>query len=344
MGLSLGSLGTIAGGLLGGPTGAMIGGALGSAFGGTPDVSGMYNQAAGQYGQNAQLAAFRPVGITTTFGKSNFEIDPTTGMLKSAGYTLSPELQALQGRLLSGYGGALSQAEQFNTAPISGAAQSLFNLGQGYLAESPEAARQRYIEQQTALLAPQQEQTLSGIRNKLYQTGRTGLATGGTSAGNMAATNPELAAYYNSLANTQRQIAAGAEQAAQQQQTFGAGLFGTGAQMLGQVPTLQSAYYSPLQTQLSLGSSIESLAQQPLDIGAQLGGRSATAGQNMANMLNQGAMIGLQGAKAQADINAARESSMMYGLGGLFSNPGVSSTSSNWFNNILGVGQGFVNM
>lgn len=343
MGLSLGSLGTIAGGLLGGPTGAMIGGALGSAFGGTPNVSGMYNTAAGQYGQNAQLAAFRPVGITTTFGKSNFEIDPTTGLLKSAGYTLSPDLQSLQSRLLSGYGDALTQAQAVNTAPISTAAQSLFNLGQGYLAESPEAARQRYISQQTALVAPQQEQALAGIRNRLFSTGRTGLATGGTTTG-MAQTNPELAAYYNSLANTQRQIAAGAEQAAQQQQEFGTGLFGRGATLLGQVPALQTAYYSPLQTQLGLGSSIEALGQQPLDIGAQLGGRTATAGQNMANMLNQGAMIGLQGAKSQADINAARQSSLQSGLSNIFSNPQVSSTTSNWFNNILGVGQGFVNM
>lgn len=344
MGKLASAVGTIGGGLIGGPTGAMIGGAIGSAIGGTPDVGGMYNTAAGQYGQNAQLAAFRPVGITTTFGKSNFEIDPTTGLLKSAGYTLSPELQSLQNRLLSGYGNALTQAQAVNTAPISTAAQSLFNLGQGYLAESPEAARQRYISQQTALIAPQQEQALAGIRNRLFSTGRTGLATGGTSAGNMAATNPELAAYYNSLANTQRQIAAGAEQAAQQQQTFGAGLFGTGSQLLGQVPALQTAYYSPLQTQLGLGSSIEALGQQPLDIGAQLGGRTATAGQNMANMLNQGAMIGLQGAKSQADINAARQSSLQSGLSNIFSNPQVSSTTSNWFNNILGVGQGFVNM
>jgi len=67
-------------------------------------------------------------------------------------------------------------------------------------------------------LSPMNEQELAGVRNRLFQTGRTGLATGGTSAGNMAATNPELAAYYNSLARQQSQLAAGAEQAAQQQQ------------------------------------------------------------------------------------------------------------------------------
>ncbi len=338
-------IGAGVGALMGNPAlGAQLGGAAGALLGGTPDVSGMYNTAAGQYAQNAQLAAFRPVGITTSFGQSKFEVDPTTGMLKSAGYTLNPQLQALQSSLLGGYGSALQQAQNINTTPLTTGAQSLFNLGQGYLAESPEAARQRYISQQQDLLAPQQEQTLANIRNRLAQTGRTGLATGGTAAGNMAQTNPEMAAYYNALANQERQIAAGAEQAAQQQQTFGAGLLSGGANLMNQGYGLQTAAYSPLQTQLGLGSSIESLGQQPLDIGAQLGGRSATAGQNMAGILNQGAVLGLQGAKSQADINAAQQTSLNQSLGSIFSNPSVSAPTSNWFNNLLGVGTGFVNM
>ena len=49
--------------------------------------------------QSAQIAAdaqkFRPVGITTNFGSSNFQFDPQ-GYISSAGYTLSPELKAQQ--------------------------------------------------------------------------------------------------------------------------------------------------------------------------------------------------------------------------------------------------------
>lgn len=349
MGFSLKSLAPIAGGLLGAATGIPGGAAIGSSlagglFGGGTNVSGMYNTAAGQYGQNAQLAAFRPVGITTSFGKSTFEIDPTTGMLKSAGYTLAPELQGLQTSLLGGYAPSLAQAQGVDTAALNQGAASLYGLGQGYLGESPEAVRQRYIQQQNALVAPAQEQTLANIRNNLFQSGRTGLAVGGTTAGGMQATNPEMAAYYNALAQQQAQTAAGAEQAAQNQITFGKGLLsgGAGLQSLGY--GLQTEAYNPLITELGVGKTIESLGQQPLDISAQLGGRTATAGQTMAGLLNQGSMIGLQGAKAQADIDASRQSTLQSSLGNIFSNPQVSSAANSWFNNILGVGQGFVNL
>jgi hypothetical protein len=67
------------------------------------------------------------------------------------------------------------------------------------------------------------------------------------------------------------------------QTTFGAGLFGTGAQ-------IAQAGYSPLQTQLGLGQTIEQLGQGALDIGAQLGGRSAQAGANAGQALLRGGL------------------------------------------------------
>ena len=61
----------------------------------------------------AQIAAeesrFRPVGMTTRFGTSNFQFDPKTGRLSSAGYTVSPELQGYQQRLSNLLGGQLGQ-------------------------------------------------------------------------------------------------------------------------------------------------------------------------------------------------------------------------------------------
>jgi hypothetical protein len=113
-------------------------------------------------------------------------------------------------------------------------AQQLRQTGEGYLAQSPEEARAEYVRTQQAALAPGQEQQLSGIRNRLFQTGRGGLATGGTVAGNMQQTNPELAAYYNSLAQQNLNIGAGAEQAAQQRQAFGLGMLGQGYQTSAQ--------------------------------------------------------------------------------------------------------------
>lgn len=344
MGKMAGAIGTVAGGLIGGPAGASIGGALGGMIGGggSSNVSGAYTNASGQQQQAYQKAQFRPVGITTNFGQSNFEIDPTTGQLKSAGYTLNPQLQGLQSSLLGGYSNALQQAQGIDTSALNQGANTLFGLGQGYLGQSPEAVRQRYIAQQQALLAPENEQTLAGIRNRLFQTGRTGLATGGTSAGNMAATNPEMAAYYNALARQQAQLAAGAEQAAQQQIQFGQGLLTGGAGLQGTGLQLQSAAYDPLKTQLGLGSSIESMGAQTLGLGSELGGRASTAGAAAGSLANAAASTGLAGQVAQQGINATRQTTLQNELGGLFSNPqaqsqikGIGGQVSNWFNNLI---------
>lgn len=243
----------------------------------------------------AQIAAdaqrFRPVGITSRFGTSNFGFD-SSGNLTSAGYTPSAELKQYQDFLASQGMGAQQD--------VTG----LLGLGRGYLAESPAQVRQEYMAQQRALLAPENEQALAGIRNRLFQTGRSGLATGATEAGGMAATNPELAAYYNSLARQNLQLAAGAENAAQQRIGFGQGLL--------------SSAYSPLQTNVGLQAQLEQLAQSPLDIGAQLGGRAATAGANVGNTLLQG---GLGAARTMQQAN--QFSPFGSAISGAASNPQV---------------------
>ena len=230
----------IAGAYFGGPTGAAIGSAIGGALAGGQSAS-----FANQNLQDAQRASqFRPVGVTNTFGTTNYTYDDQ-GRLTNAGYTLSPQLQAYQDQLAG------------MTAQGLGSAGTLMGLGTGYLSESPEAARQRYIDQQNALVAGSNEQALAGIRNKLFQTGRGGLATGATTAGGMAATNPEMAAYYNALAKQQAGFAADAETAAQNQIKFGAGLL-TGA-------------YDPFKAGLAAQQGVEQLGQSSLDLGAKLG-------------------------------------------------------------------------
>jgi len=240
--------------------------------------------------QAAQLAAdtakFRPVGVTSRFGTSQFGFSPS-GDLTSAGYTLSPELQ--------GYQDLLSQATQQSI----GDTQGLLSLGRGYLAESPDAVRQRYIQQQQGLMAPGNEQALAGIRNNLFQTGRGGLATGATTAGGMAATNPEMAAYYNSLAQQQAQLAAGADQAAQQQTNYGVGLL--------------SSAYSPFQTALGLQGTVENLGQNALTLGSELGGRALQGSQAAANALYGG---GINAANTMFKANSlSPTASALSGLG-----------------------------
>jgi hypothetical protein len=277
--------------------------------------------------QAAEMARFRPVGITTGFGSSQFTTD-AEGNVTGAGYTLTPELQAIRERLIS-QAGAYDPTQIAQQAQALGTgAGTLFGAAQGYLSASPEEARQRYISQQQALLAPAQEQQLAGIRNRLFQTGRTGLATGGTTTG-MQATNPEMAAYYNALAQQQAQLAAGAEQAAQQQQAFGAGLFGTGAQLLGQVPALTSAAYAPLQTQLGLAGSTEQLGQQALELGSAIGGRQATAGAAAGNLLSAG-----MGGASRTMAGITDPTAALLGSFGRQISTSTTPTSS-WFSNVL---------
>jgi hypothetical protein len=273
----------------------------------------------------ADAAKFRPVGITTRFGTSNFTIDPNTGYVTGAGYNVSPDIAAIRDRLISQAGGFNTDLGAA-TAGFAPAAQNLFGLGAKYLATSPEQATADYTARMEAALAPQRAQTLAGIRNNLVQTGRTGLATGGDAG--MLAANPELAAYYNSLAQQDLNIASQAKQQAQGDVTYGAGLFGTGANILGLTPSLQTQYLSPLTAYTGAAGTLEQMGQSPLDIGAQLGGKTATAGATAANALLTGGITGTQqnlaGTLAGQGIMANTAAGLMGSLNKQVSSGGTS--------------------
>ena len=281
----------------------------------------------------AEAAKFRPVGITTRYGTSNFQFDPS-GYLSGAGYTVSPELQAYQNRLQGLTGNALTQAEmaQQQYAPLQQAAGGLFGLGQQYLAQSPEQVAAKYMAQQQDLLAPSRERQMAQLQNQLYQQGRGGLSVGATGtrpsgAAGLGATTPEMEAYYNALAQQDAQLAAQSQQAGQQNVAFGTGLLNQGAGLLGQYQAGQVGALSPFSTYLGAGQTIESMGQQPLDIGAQLGGRAATAGANVGASLLQG---GLTSARTQQA--AAGSSGLGSFLTGAASNPQLISGIQNYFN------------
>ena len=197
-------------------------------------------------------AQFRPVGITTNFGSSQFQIDPKTGQLVSASYTAKP---------------AITSAEN-----------QLMQLGSNYLAQTPEQVAQQYLSKQYELLDPSRQRQLAAIRNQNFQTGRGGLSVGSTGlrpsgAQGLMGTNPELEAYYNALAQQDAQLAASAQQAGQQQVTYGAGLFGQ-------------------------AGNLESLAQQPFTLGTGLGTSISTAGANAGR-------LGLLGAGSVAELGTS---------------------------------------
>ena len=262
----------------------------------------------------AEAAKFRPVGVTTRYGTSNFQFGPD-GYLSGAGYTVSPELKAYQDRLQALTGGALSQAEMAGQqyAPLQQGAQGLFGLGQQYLQQTPEQVASQYMRQQQDLLAPSRERQYSQLQNQLFQTGRGGLSVGATGlrpsgAGGLGATTPEMEAYYNALAQQDMQLASQAQQAGQQNVAFGAGLLGSGAGLMGQYQAGQVGALSPFTSYLGAGSTIESLGQQPLEMGRLLGGQTATAGANVGQALltgGLGAAKTIQGAAGQSGIGTA---------------------------------------
>jgi len=235
----------------------------------------------------ADAAKFRPVGVTTRFGSSAFTTD-AEGNVIGAGYAPSQEILGYQNRLSTLAGQGLTQAEQAATAyqPLTGAAQSLFSLGQGYLAKSPEQAAQDYITKQQALITPSRQNQLAELQNRLFQQGRGGAAT--AQGGNLMATSPELAAYYNALAQQDLVLAAEADQAAQQRLQFGAGLFDTGANLQGRYYTGQTAAYAPFATAMNTSSELESLAERPLGLGVELGGRVSSAAGRAGALMGQG--------------------------------------------------------
>jgi hypothetical protein len=240
-------------------------------------------------------AAFRPVGMTTRFGTSQFQVDPVTGQLTSAGYTLSPEAKAQQDRFMALSNAGLTQAEQAQAqfAPLQTGAQNLFNLGNQYIAQSPESVAQNYLNQQMALLQPGRELELANLQNRLQQQGRGGLAV--AQGGTLGATTPELQALYNARAQQEAQLAAQAQQAGQQQVAFGAGLLGQGAQTMGQYYGGQQAAYAPYTTAMGQVQGLEALGQQPLTTGINLGQISSQAGANVGK-------LGLEGARLSAGL------------------------------------------
>lgn len=268
-------MGGVVSGIVGGIGGLISGGQASSA-------ASAAAQAQREAAQRAsQMAQFRPVGITTGFGSSRFNVNDL-GQVTEAGYSLTPELQAIRNRLLTGAGQYdPTQIQQQLIPQLSTGVSSLFNLGQGYLAESPQEAAQRFVSQQQALLAPSREAQLSNVRGRLFARGRGGLGVQTGTGG--APTSPELQAYFNALAQQDLELAARGQQAGMEQARFGAGLL-TGATELGrQIPAIQSQSFLPLETQLGLARTVESLGQQPFllsqDLARAQAGAGAQAGQ-----------------------------------------------------------------
>lgn len=246
-----------------------------------------YNTAAGQYNTSANLANFTPVGITSRFGRSGYTYGPN-GQLTGVGYQVAPDVAAMREEALRQTGANLGYAGQAQgqVAPAQQAAQSMFNLGQGYLATSPQEAAQQWMTSQQALLQPSREQAYAQMQQGLQNTGRAGLSV--AQGGSLGAANPESQAYYNALAQQNAQLAGQAQQQGREAAQFGAGLVGTGLNTVSGAYGAQNAAYAPYASSLAAASGLEALGQQPLSTSLQYGQAGAGAGANVAALQARG--------------------------------------------------------
>jgi hypothetical protein len=194
-----------------------------------------------------------------------------------------------------------------------GAAQGMFNLGQGYMAQTPEQAAQQWMATQQAALAPQREQAMSGLMNRLAQTGTQGLGVA-QAGGGMA--NPLAQAFANAQAQQDLQLAAQAQEQGRAQTQFGTGLFADAFR-------LASGGYSPMNTQLQQAQGIEGMGQQALELGSALGGRIANP--EGARALQSGGNLAAQ---TLADVQ--RYNPMAATLMGASTNPALTGALGNW--------------
>jgi hypothetical protein len=264
-----------------------------------------------------QSAAFRPIGMTTRFGTSQFAIDPKTGQLTSAGYTLSPEAKNAQDRFLTLAGAGLTQAEGAQEAfkPLQTGATNLFTLGNKYLAQTPQDVAKNYLAEQMALLQPGRELEFANLQTKLRNQGRLGLSV--AQGGTLGATTPELQALFNARAQQEAQLAANAQREGQQNVLFGSGLLSQGAQTMGQYYGGQTAAYQPYTTALGQVQGLETAAQQPFQLGVGLGKETSTAGYNVGR-------LGLTGAGQSVALATGADATRnpyATALGGISSNP-----------------------
>lgn len=303
------------------------------------------NQAAGNAtssaNQAAQMAQFRPVGVTTRFGRSGFNYGPQ-GELVGAGYQVAPDIAAMREGLIGMAGTGLSQAQAAQQAQndISASSVGLFNLGRQYLAQTPADVAKNYMTQQQGLLAPGREQQLAQLTNQQQQQGRLGLATGATSAGYSAgapglqASNPQMAALFNARAMQDAQLAAQAQQAGQQQVTFGQGLMTGGINLNNLGYGMQSNALAPYTNLIAGAQGVENLGMGAFTQGVGLGSSSAASnqaaanqymsGQNIANSANraalQGAVAGLTDPVSQLINSLAGNRNTGFGTGAAFGN------------------------
>ena len=304
--------------------------ALGSIFGGSSKVQAPdYTQAINTITQAGQTAAdrgvFKPVTVSTSFGTPQYTYDDQ-GRLTGASYEAAPWLQALQTGQQGLAGTYLNAAQQaaMNQQGLGaanqafGGATSLYGAANQALPTNYDTAQatQDYYNRMQQMVAPERERQLASTRQNLFNRGRQGLAVGATQAGGQLATNPEMAAYYNAVAQQDLGLANQAEQQAlanlAQRTGMATNLFGAGLQQGVGGGNIQNQQYQnwaasqvPMATSLSQLGTMEQMAQSPLQLGLQFGAPTTQGMQYGGSMLFNAAQTAADLQSRQAQANAA---------------------------------------
>ena len=240
--------------------------------------------------EDARNRMFTPIGMTNRYGTSTSQIDPTTGKVIGAGYELSPELKAFQDRFMGLAGGGLTQIENAPGmyAPLTGAAQSMYNLGGQYLAKSPDEVAAEYMRKQQDFYDPTDKRRLADIQTGLFNAGTGGLSVGATGmrpggGEGLRAANPQMEAYYNSLAQRDMQLGLNAERMGMDRYKFGQGLFQAGTNTLGDYYSGLTDAYKPYTAAMGGATGLEKTGRLSFEDMIRLGeagkgGPSNTAG------------------------------------------------------------------
>lgn len=278
--------------------------------------------------RSSQMAQFRPIGLRTGFGSSNFRVNEL-GQVEEAGYTLDPQLEALRNRFTTGATGYDPTRLQQLTEPIYGGAASLFNLGGSYLGANPQEVAAKYISDRQGLLQPSRAAEFGRINARNFATGRGGLGVQTGTGG--APSNPALQAYYNSIFQQDKQLAAEADQAAMDRIRFGGDLYGAGGKLASTLPSLFSGSFLPIETQLGLARTVEGMGERPFAMSQELARLQAGAGAQAGNLYLQ----------PQAAAASAYAKYQGYSpLGEAFTNLGSTMGGGGGFGSLFGGGGG----
>jgi len=262
-----------------------------------------------------QAAQFRPVGMTTRFGTSQFQVDPRTGQLVSAGYTLSPEAKNAQDRLVRLAESGLQQAEgaQAQFAPLQTAAQSLYGLGQGFLnaQNDPRLAQiaSQYLEQ-----SPESKRLTALGGDYLTQSPESKMLT--SLGSRYIAQSPEQVAqnYLNqqmALLQPGRELELANLQNRLQQQGRGGLSVAQGGTLGATTPELQALYNARATQEAQLAANAQQAGQQQVQFGAGLVGTGQQLGiqgqQFGANLIGTGQQLGMAGQQFGMDTLARQQ-------------------------------------